>query len=101
MRASVAWAKRARRDFLAVLAYLKERSPQAAADFNDAVSRRIERLERFPESGRRLPEKPDSTPPIRELLVGEYRLVYVFRAPRLEIVALFHGRRKFTPGLLH
>jgi plasmid stabilization system protein ParE len=42
-------------------------------------------------SGRRLPELPDSD--LRELLVGNYRVVYRRRAKRIEVLALFEGHR--------
>jgi plasmid stabilization system protein ParE len=58
----------ARDDFLERIAYIAADSPQAARRFKD---RCLSALERFPESGRRIPEFPDL--PHREVLVGDYR----------------------------
>lgn len=101
MRAAIIWAAPAQRDFLGVLSYLKDHSPQAADSFNEAVIRQVKRLERFPESGRRVPEAPETQPVLRELLIRDYRLVYALQNRRVEIVAIFHARRLFKAALLH
>lgn len=101
MKVLVAWAAPARRSFLGILSYLHERSPQAAAGLYEAVGRQVKRLERFPESGRRVPEVPEAQHPLRELLIDDYRLVYVCRGRRIDIIAIFHGRREFPRTLLH
>ena len=98
LKASVQWADRARRDFRDILFYLKNRSPQAAMSLVGAISRQIQRLKSFPEAGRRVPEFPDSQPALRELIIADYRLVYVFRSRKVEILTIFHGRREFIQG---
>jgi plasmid stabilization system protein ParE len=59
------------------------------ASIRDAVSR----LPRFPESGRRLPESPDTG--YREVIASPYRIVYRYQAneDRVLIIAIIHGRR--------
>lgn len=101
MRFSVIWTGRARRDFHGIISYLKERSPQAATRLAGAIFQRVKRLENFPESGRGVPEAPESRPALRELLIDNYRLVYVRNNQRVEILALFHARRQFAQALLH
>lgn len=96
MKAVVVWSEPALDDLCTVLAYLKERSPAAAARLQDEVESQTPRLERFPLSGRKVPEFPDWKPELRELIVLDYRLVYAVVSPkRLEILAFFHGRRLF------
>ena len=101
MKASLLWSDRALRDLDAVLAYLAERSPQAARRFGEAVLLRVRRLERFPESGRRVSEFPAAEPALRELILNDYRLVYQLRGRRVEILTIFHGRRRFQKSFMH
>jgi plasmid stabilization system protein ParE len=48
-------------------------------------------LHHFPESGRKVPE--DKTGTYRELLVGNYRVVYRVDEDTVTIVTLIHGAR--------
>jgi plasmid stabilization system protein ParE len=52
-----------------------------------------DRLLRFPELGRVVPEFGQAT--LRELIVRPYRLVYRLRGEAVEIVTVFHGARMF------
>lgn len=99
MNLPVVWSERARRDFYATVSYLRERSTRAAGRWLADVIGRIGRLERFPESGRRVPELLDWPIPVRELVAGDYRIFYAVRRGRVEILTVFHGRRAFPPRL--
>ena len=50
-------------------------------------------LAQFPESGRVVPEFGRDE--IRELLHGEYRILYKVEAHRLAVLTVRHGRRRF------
>jgi toxin ParE1/3/4 len=50
-------------------------------------------LQRFPASGRVVPERGEQT--IREVLVGNYRVVYRFTHDTAEVLTVFHGARLF------
>jgi plasmid stabilization system protein ParE len=52
-----------------------------------------DRLLRFPELGRVVPEFGQAT--LREFIVRPYRLVYRLRGEVVEIVTVFHGARMF------
>ena len=58
----------------------------------------VERLERFPESGRIVPEKNE--PSIREIILGNYRIVYRFRNDVAELLTIHHGARLLDPSQL-
>jgi plasmid stabilization system protein ParE len=58
----------------------------------------IERLENFPQSGRVVPEKND--PQIREILLGNYRIIYRLRKDVAELLTLHHGARLLDPARL-
>ncbi len=55
------------------------------------IVRAAGRLEEFPLSGRSVPERPDSK--LRELLCGNYRIVYRVTGDLIEVVTVFHGAR--------
>jgi toxin ParE1/3/4 len=63
-----------RRQFLDAVAYILRDNPGAARRFKQRAQTVLRRLERFPESGRVLPEFPDL--PYREVIVGSYRFFY-------------------------
>lgn len=65
--------------------------PVAAERWVERLVRRAKDLALFPESGRRLPERPRST--LRELIYGNYRIVYRATAKRVEVLTVFEGHR--------
>jgi len=101
LKTVVEWSDRVRRELRGVRSFLQERSPQAAAHLAALIARRARRLERFPKSGRIVPEFPGSQPPLRELIIADYRLVYTYSDRRVKILTLFHGRRDFLKAVQH
>lgn len=78
-----------RDQFLAALAYTRRDSPTAAAEFRRRAERALRRLERFPASGRALPEFPEL--PYREVIVAPYRFFYRAAGRIVWVVAVWHG----------
>jgi plasmid stabilization system protein ParE len=70
---------------------IKADSPSYAQTFGLHIQQRVEQLHYFPDSGRKVPE--DRTDMYRELIVGNYRLVYRVDADLVTIVTLIHGAR--------
>ena len=64
----------ARRDFLDAVAFIQRDNPDAARTFRRRAETKLRRLERFPRSGRPIPEFPDL--PHREVVVAPYRFFY-------------------------
>ena len=58
----------------------------------------VERLVAFPYSGRTVPEVDD--PLIREILLGNYRIVYRIAGEVVEILTVYHGARLLDPSSL-
>jgi toxin ParE1/3/4 len=79
----------ARRQFLDALAYIAFDNPRAAIRFRTRAEKALRRLERFPRSGRRLPEFPEL--PHREVIVRPYRFFYRIRSDFIWIVAVWHA----------
>jgi toxin ParE1/3/4 len=55
------------------------------------IIKAVERLEIFPESGRKVPERNE--PEIREVIVTPYCIVYRLRMDAVEIVTVFRASR--------
>ncbi|MDQ6735092.1 MAG: type II toxin-antitoxin system RelE/ParE family toxin [Nitrospirota bacterium] len=62
-----------------------------AAETAGRIITAVEKLARSPKLGRIVPEYQDSS--LREIIVGNYRVVYRLGAKHLGIVAIVHGSR--------
>ena len=78
-----------RRQFLDAVAYIVRDDPVAARRFRQRAEAVLRRLERFPRSGRILPEFPEL--PYREVIVAPYRLFYRVEGKTVWVVAVWHG----------
>ncbi|MBI4840831.1 MAG: type II toxin-antitoxin system RelE/ParE family toxin [candidate division NC10 bacterium] len=78
-----------RTQFLNVIRCIKSDNPGAAVAFRNRVEKVLSRLERYPESGRRLPEFPDSR--YREVIVAPYRFFYRTEKAVVWVAAVWHG----------
>lgn len=71
---TVRFTPSARAQFLAAVAYIRQENPTAARQFRRRAEQVLRRLQRFPNSGRVIPEFPDL--PYREVIVAPYRFFY-------------------------
>ena len=78
----------ARTQFLAAIAYIYRENPTAAVAFRHKAEKVLSRLQKFPQSGRALPEFPDL--PFREVVVAPYRFFYRLKEKTIWIVAVWH-----------
>jgi toxin ParE1/3/4 len=85
----------ARRNLLSALEYIRRDNPTAARRFRKRAETILRRLERFPESGRHLPEFPDL--PHREAIIRPYRFFYRVRRQTVWIVTVWHSARLAEP----
>jgi toxin ParE1/3/4 len=79
----------ARVQFLSALEYIRQDNPPAAKRFRKKAEELLHRLEKFPESGRSIPEFPDL--PQREIIIRPYRFFYRVAGKTVWIVAVWHG----------
>jgi toxin ParE1/3/4 len=79
----------ARIQFLSALTYIRRDNPQAALRFRRRAEGVLLRLEKFPASGRVVPEFPEL--PYREVVISPYRFFYRAKAEVIWIVAVWHG----------
>jgi toxin ParE1/3/4 len=78
-----------RTQFLGALEYIRHDRPAAAARFRQRAERILRRLQKFPASGRAIPEFPDL--PYREVIVPPYRFFYRVEGRTVWIVAVWHS----------
>jgi plasmid stabilization system protein ParE len=79
----------ARIQFLAAITYIYHENPRAAVAFRHKAEKVLSRLQKFPQSGRMLPEFPDV--PFREVIIPPYRFFYRVKEKTIWIVAVWHG----------
>ena len=79
----------ARRDFLDAVAFIQRDNPDAARTFRRRAETKLRRLERFPRSGRPIPEFPDL--PHREVIVAPYPFVYRVVGRVVWVIGVWYG----------
>lgn len=91
--ATVLWTLPALNSLLDIVRYIQVDSPSAAQRLAEEIRTKISRLERFPASGRVVPEFPSSG--LREILVRDYGIIYriVKNRSRVEILTVRHAAR--------
>lgn len=77
--------------------YIGEGRVEAARRWVLSLFRVVERLESFPESGRFVPEISGRRD-LREVIHGEYRIIYRLESERISILTVRHARRLFDPA---
>ena len=97
--AKLRWTPQAADDLEAITEFIALDSPHYACLFVIDILAAIERLEEFPKIGRVVPEKED--PSIREIIFGNYRIVYRIREETVEILTVYHGSRLLDLTLLN
>jgi plasmid stabilization system protein ParE len=94
----VRWTLQAADDLKAITEFIAADSPHYASLFAMDVLAAVERLVPFPHSGRTVPELDD--PLVREILLGNYRIVYRVKGEVVEILTVYHGARLLDPSRL-
>jgi len=71
-------------------------NPEAAQRWAEDLLEKVERLGRFPESGRAVSEVSRAN--VREIIHAGYRVIYRVQRTRVLILTVGHSRRLFDPG---
>lgn len=96
--AEVRWTRQASEDLDSIAEFIAKDSHQYARLFVTDVFQAVERLSEFPQSGRIVPELND--PIVREIILGNYRLVYRFKAKLIVLLTAYHSARLLDPTSL-
>ena len=92
--AEVRWTPQALDDLEAICLFIGRDAPSVAAVFAQRAFDATDRLADFPESGRIVPEMND--PSLREIFLGNYRLIYRLRSGDVQILTVHHGARELN-----
>ena len=89
--AEVVWTRQAAEDLEEIRRFIARDSEHYAALVYRRLVESVDRLELFPLSGRVVPEFGRES--IREVIWGNYRIVYRVRGTLVEVLTVFHGSR--------
>lgn len=92
----VTWTEQALMRLAEMEEYIAADDPAAALAQTERIIGRAEKLSEFPHVGRRLPEIPLGR--FRELVLGNYRLVYRVRSESVEVLTVFESHRLLPEG---
>jgi addiction module RelE/StbE family toxin len=88
----VIWSELSIEDLRSIFDYITIDSPYYAGIQIDRIVNRTEQLIEFPQSGRVVPEFNNES--LRELIEGNYRIVYQLVNETVEIVRIHHASKK-------
>jgi addiction module RelE/StbE family toxin len=88
----VIWTEFAVEDLRSIHAYISQDSKVYADKFIEKIISRVEQLETHPKSGRVVPEFNVET--LRELIEGNYRIIYKVNSDFIGIVRVHHSARQ-------
>ena len=94
----IRWTRGAYEDLVTISDYIARRDPGNASRFVAKLMDRVLVLREQPLCGRVLPEFSDEA--TRELIHGNYRLVYRLVGDEAHILTVFEGHRLFGTGML-
>jgi len=85
----IVWTETAVADLEAIHSFIARDSEYYASVFISEILNAVTKLENFPRSGRMVPEVNDND--IRELILGNYRLIYQIEKSQIQILTVLHG----------
>ena len=87
----VLWSPLAVERVTEIAQYIARDNPAAAEAWVNTIFSKVGDLKAFPESGRLVPEISNEN--IRELIYGNYRIVYRIEKKRISILTVRHGKQ--------
>ena len=90
--AKLIWTEFALEDLRLIHEYISLDSKRYADRFIEKLINRVDQLEHFPKSGRVVPEFNSES--IRELIEGNYRIVYKILSNQVAIIRVHHAARQ-------
>ncbi len=87
----IIWSPRSKSQLIEFAEYIASDKPEAAHRWLENVFKEVEKLKVFPKSGRKVPELNQDK--IREIIFGNYRIIYKIEVEEIIIVSVRHGRQ--------
>ena len=91
----IIWSPRALERVNEIADYIAQENVEAAERIAVELFGAVERLEKFPESGRIVPEI--NRPNTREVIFTKYRILYRIEARQIAILTVRHVRQRLQP----
>lgn len=89
----VFWTENAVSHLDGIYAYISNASEIYALRTVDRLTKRSEQIASFPLSGRSVPEI--DLPQIREVIEGNYRIIYFIKPDQIDVLAVIHCAQRF------
>jgi toxin ParE1/3/4 len=89
------WTENARQDLVAIRRYIAADNPTAAKRWIERLRERARNALHAPFADRKVKVREFSRDDVRELIEGNYRIVYQVFADRLVVLTVFEGHRLF------
>jgi len=97
----VYWSKTAESDLIAIILFIRNTSPQAAANVFVNIKDKTSDLVLFPERGRIVPELlAQGIGHYRELIISPWRVIYRFSGDAVYVLSVLDSRRNVEYVLL-
>lgn len=89
-------------DLVEIVEYYHQINPEYALKLLETIETRVNELKKFPERGRIVPELEEQhILDYRELIEGNYRLVYAVQEDMVVIHTILDGRRDFEELIIN
>ena len=88
----VEWSTESRDDLEAIRAFISRSAPRTAEAYIERLIESVDAIANFPLSGGIVREV--SRPDIREIIRGNYRIIYLVGDDFVRILTIFHGARR-------
>lgn len=86
----------ARKNLIDIVTYISKDKPKASQDWAEEIKKSVLKLGDYPRLGRIVPEYSEDS--IREIIKGQYRIVYKidFEKDTIVILAVHHSKKRLT-----
>ena len=91
----VLWTRTAIGHLASIHEYIARDSVRYAQRMVDRITSRSRQIAQYPKSGQVVPEYQDSS--IREVVEGQYRVIYQVASTEVHVLAVIHGARLLPP----
>lgn len=92
MAKKIVWSKEAVEDIISIVEFIEKDSEYYATAFANKVYEKASSLSTFSKRGRIVPEILNDN--MREIFLGNYRLIYKIENDSINIIAVIHGSRE-------
>lgn len=93
----IIWSPTSLRHFASWIGFIAKDSTSAAMNERTKILKTVKKLEKFPQSGRIVPEF--GSPALREVIKKPIRIIYRIKGGKIEILTLHHSRRELNAEL--